>query len=124
MAAIPTAHTFTCLRIAGVVTHVVARLITDLRVCALAGRDSHPLDRSSEFQSVSDHVPPSGPALTGRFHFGIPSNMSLCQGNANTHTVEPRFGGLRSSGTRGAKLRAWNPPSPTTSARYCFPSTA
>src|SRR6185312_1304473 len=46
------------------------------------------------------------------------------QGKANTHTAEPRFGGLRNSGTSGAKLRAWNPPSPTTSAMYCLPFTA
>lgn len=41
---IPTAHTLACLRIAVVVTHAVARLATDLRVFALVGRDSHPLD--------------------------------------------------------------------------------
>src|SRR5512146_995825 len=46
------------------------------------------------------------------------------QGKANTQTAEPRFGGLRNSGTSGAKLRAWKPPSPTTSAMYCLPSTA
>ena len=45
-------------------------------------------------------------------------------GSANTHSVAPRFGGLRSSGTSGAKLRAWKPPSPTTIATYCLPSTA
>jgi adenylate cyclase len=45
-------------------------------------------------------------------------------GSANTHNVAPRFGGLRNSGTSGAKLRAWKPPSPTTIATYCLPSTA
>lgn len=59
------AHTLTYLRIAVVVTHVVARLVTDLRVCALAGRDSHPLDRYSEFPNVTDHVLPFRPDFTG-----------------------------------------------------------
>ena len=45
-------------------------------------------------------------------------------GSANTQSVAPRFGGLRNSGTSGAKLRAWKPPSPTTIATYCLPSTA
>jgi hypothetical protein len=51
-------------------THAVARLVTDLRVYALVGRDSHPLDGYSKFQNVSDHVPPFRPAFPGRFHEG------------------------------------------------------
>src|ERR1017187_2394386 len=56
----PMAHILVCLRIAVVVTHAVARLATDLRDCALVGRDSHPLDgnfrisRASEFSFLSD----------------------------------------------------------------------
>ena len=54
------AHILVCLRITVVVTHAVARLATDLRDCALVGRDSHPLDgsfrisRVSEFSFLSD----------------------------------------------------------------------
>src|ERR1017187_5056750 len=56
----PMGHILVCLRIAVVVTHAVARLATDLRDCALVGRDSHPLDgnfrisRASEFSFLSD----------------------------------------------------------------------
>ena len=64
-----TAHTFTYLRIAVVIAHIVARLATDLRVFALIGWDSHPLDRYSEFPDVSDHILPFGPAFPGHFHF-------------------------------------------------------
>src|SRR5438128_9775139 len=51
---------------------VVARLASGLRVFALAGRDSHPLDGYSEFQNVTDHVLPFRPAFPGRFHRSPP----------------------------------------------------
>src|SRR6266702_4866770 len=81
---IPTAHTLTCLRIADVVAHAVARLVTGLRVYALAGRDSHPLDRYSEFQNVTDHVHSFRPALPGRFHC---ESYFLSQFSENLHFI-------------------------------------
>ena len=44
------AHTFAYLRINAAVTDNTARLATGLPGSALAGRDLHPLDDSSEFQ--------------------------------------------------------------------------
>ena len=44
------AHTFAYLRINAAVTDDAARLATGLPGSALAGRDLHPLDDSSEFQ--------------------------------------------------------------------------
>jgi hypothetical protein len=59
------------LRINKTVTRPAARLITDLRVYALAGRDSHPLDEYSKFQNATDHVLPFGPAFPGRFRYSF-----------------------------------------------------
>lgn len=56
------------LRIAAAVTCRLARLASDLRVYALAGRDSHPLDRYSEFRNAADDVLPFRPAFPGHFH--------------------------------------------------------
>jgi hypothetical protein len=58
------AHALARLRIAVVVTHAVARLTSGLRVFALAGRDSHPLDEYSEFPDVPNtSFPPDQPFL-------------------------------------------------------------
>ncbi len=72
------AHTLAYLRFTAAVTHDVARLATGLRVSALTGRDSHPLDRYSKFHGVIDHSEcidhpiPSGLAVSGQVHTRFP----------------------------------------------------
>lgn len=72
------AHTLACLRFNATVTRDAARLATGLRVFALAGRDSHPLDRCSKFHGVIDHSEcidhsiPSGLAVSGQVHTRFP----------------------------------------------------
>jgi hypothetical protein len=67
------ARMFTYLRINRRVIATAARLVTGLPGSALAGRDSHPLDDSSDFQKVSPSLLPVGPGLPDRFR---PSTLS------------------------------------------------
>lgn len=60
----PTAHLLAYLRIAGLISEVVARLATDLPGSALAGRDSHPLDDILAFlKPTTSSFPPDQPFL-------------------------------------------------------------
>jgi hypothetical protein len=63
---IPTARAPARLRFADVVASAVARLASDPPGSALIGRDSHPLDDSSEFQEVTASFYPNGPTELGR----------------------------------------------------------
>ena len=69
---LPMAHLLACLRIANAVTHISARLTTNLPGSALVGRVSHPLDDLLIFRRYR-HLLPIRPALPGRTRGSFPS---------------------------------------------------